>query len=338
MSFWHHGGGNQERFERCTQAHPCPVCGRKKFCSVGAWTVACTRVEEGSIRAGENSTGPFWVHPLSPDALARRRDLPATPRHTSTRGPASVLDRAYRAVLSRLPLDEVDRAALAGRGLDGGAILAAQYRSLTERGRSELARAAIDAVGVDLAPTVPGIVWREREDHGYWSLAGWPGLVIPVRDVEGHIVALKVRRRGNVGAHERYTWVSSTSTGGPGPGTPVHVPVLARNLRCDSKRLVITEGELKADVSTALSGVPVIGVPGVGTWPSAVEVARVWGARRVDVAFDNDARTKRAVADAQRALVAALRVAGFDVGLPRWPERFKGLDDYLAARSQGMVA
>lgn len=330
-------GATRERFERCTPARPCPVCGRKKFCSVGAYTVVCTREAEGALHSGENAIGVFYVHALDGAAIAARVARgPVAHHQTSARAPADVLDRAYRAVLSRLTLADDDRAGLVARGLDAGAIVGAQYRSLPERGRAALARVVGEAVGVDLAPTVPGVVWREGERGGYWSLAGWPGLVIPVRDLDGRVVALKIRRTGECASYERYTWVSSTSTAGPGPGAPVHVPAAALALRgcTGAQRLVITEGELKADVATHLSGVPVIGVPGVGAWPAAVEVARVWGAARVDVAFDNDARTNKAVADAQEKLVRALRACGFEVGLPRWPERFKGLDDYLLARSR----
>lgn len=327
----------RERFERCTPARPCPVCGRKKFCSVGAYTVVCTREAEGALHSGENAIGVFYVHALDGAAIAARVARgPVAHHQTSARAPADVLDRAYRAALSRLTLADDDRAGLVARGLDAGAIAAAGYRSLPERGRAALARAVTEAVGVDLAPTVPGIVWREGERGGYWSFAGWPGLVIPVRDIDGRVVALKIRRSGACEPWERYTWVSSTSTNGPGPGAPVHVPAAALALRgrTGAQRLVITEGELKADVATHLSGVPVVGVPGVGAWPAAVEVARVWGATRVDVAFDNDARTNKAVADAQEKLVRALRACGFEVGLPRWPEKHKGLDDYLLARSR----
>ena len=329
-------GATRERFERCTPARPCPVCGRKKFCSVGAYTVVCTSVEEGSLSTGENDVGTYYVHALDPAALAARAARgPVAHHQTSTRAGADVLDRAYLAVLAQMRLADDDRAGLVARGLDTGAIVGAQYRSLPERGRAALARVVTEAVGVDLAPTVPGVVWRENERGGYWSLAGWPGLVIPVRDLDGRVVALKIRRTGACEPWERYTWVSSTSTNGPGPGAPVHVPVAARAAAgSGAHRLVITEGELKADVATHLSGTPVVGVPGVGAWPAAVEVARAWGAARVDVAFDSDARTKPAVADAQRKLVAALRACGFETGLLRWPEPHKGIDDYLLARSR----
>lgn len=329
----------RERFERCTPARPCPVCGRKKFCSVGAYTVVCTREAEGALHSGENTIGTYYVHALDGAAIAARAARgPVAHHQTSARAPADVLDRAYRAVLARLTLADDDRAGLVARGLDAGAIVGAQYRSLPERGRAALARVVGEAVGVDLAPTVPGVVWRENERGGYWSLAGWPGLVIPVRDLDGRVVALKIRRTGECASYERYTWVSSTSTAGPGPGAPVHVPVAARALRATAARLVITEGELKADVSTALSGVPVVGVPGVGAWPAAVEVARGWGAARVDVAFDMDARCNKAVADAQGRLVAALRACGFETGLLRWTEKHKGIDDFLLARARGQVA
>lgn len=100
-------------------------------------------------------------------------------------------------------------------------------------------------------------------------------------------------------------------------------------------RLIVTEGELKADVATALSGCAVVSIPGVGSWAKAVDVAKAWEPSKVAVALDMDAMTKPPVAQAARSLVDALRGEGFEVELWRWDPRFKGLDDMLAARSRG---
>ena len=113
----------------------------------------------------------------------------------------------------------------------------------------------------------------------------------------------------------------------------MHVPRAALELR--HRPLVITEGELKADVSTALCGRPVVSLPGVGAWRMALDVVDAWGAPEVAVAFDADARSNHNVARALVCLVDALRASGARVSTWRWDGPAKGLDDYLCAKRRG---
>lgn len=61
---------------RVTRQHPCPVCGRPKYCVLlhGARLVLCTRVEVGSKRPSRDGSG--WLHVL--------QDNPTTTRGTRT--------------------------------------------------------------------------------------------------------------------------------------------------------------------------------------------------------------------------------------------------------------
>ena len=101
--------------------------------------------------------------------------------------------------------------------------------------------------------------------------------------------------------------------------------------------LAAIEGELKADVSTALLDAPVVSLPGVGSWRLALDAAARWRPREVCVALDMDSAHNAHVARAASHLVDALRDAGHRTALWRWDGRFKGLDDYLAARRRGEV-
>src|SRR5205814_2356408 len=75
----------------------------------------------------------------------------------------------------------------------------------------------------------------------------------------------------------------------------------------------ITEGELKADVAAALSGVLTISVPGVSAWRGALSVLRTLAPARVVLAFDADAATNPHVARAAEATAEALAVEGWEV-------------------------
>jgi hypothetical protein len=72
----------------------------------------------------------------------------------------------------------------------------------------------------------------------------------------------------------------------------------------------ITEGALKADVAHALTGLPTLGLPGVGTWRPVLSILRELGAQTARLALDTDAAKKAPVARALAALTEALQRAG----------------------------
>ena len=175
---------------------------------------------------------------------------------------------------------------------------------------------------------IPGLRLAERGSQRWWTLAGAPGLLIPVRDFQARIVALKVRA-DDPGERPKYTTVSSAKHGGPSPGAQVHVP-RHDGPRSDTVRL--TEGELKADVATALSSVLTIAVPGVSMWRKALPVLQSLQAQRVLLAFDSDWRTNPYVAQALAQAACALVKAGYEVQVEDWEApQGKGIDDLLAA-------
>jgi hypothetical protein len=194
-------------------------------------------------------------------------------------------------------------------------------------GRAALARRLVEQWGADVCARIPGLYVAEREDRRWWSLAGAPGLLIPVRDLEGRIVALKIRADAP-GDGPRYTLLSSTRYGGPGPGAQVHVP-----LHIGAHDVVrVTEGELKADIATALSGMLTLSLPGVAHWAAVVPVLAGLHPRQVLLAFDADWRTNRQVALALGHIALALLRAGYALQTEDWaPAQGKGIDDLLAA-------
>jgi hypothetical protein len=151
--------------------------------------------------------------------------------------------------------------------------------------------------------------------------------LIPCRDVQGRIVALKVRR-DEPGDGPKSVYLSSAKHGGPGPGSPCHVPA---GISGPAVTVRLTEGEFKADIATALNCQPTISAASGGNWPSCLPVLKALGAKTVHLAFDGDAATNRHVADALADCSAKLRSEGFDVKIERWPVEHKGIDDALAA-------
>src|SRR5262249_33765594 len=135
--------------------------------------------------------------------------------------------------------------------------------------------------------------------------AGLRGLLIPVRDLLGHILALQVRQDGG---DTRYLWVSSAGGNGPSPGSPCHVPL---GVTAPAPEVRVTEGPLKADLAFIFSRLPTLGVPGVGNWKSAPDLLKRARAEKVYISFDMDG--KKGTYTAAEALAFRLADMGFHV-------------------------
>jgi len=272
----------------------------------------------------------YWLYRLDGHVPYRRsiNELPSQPQ--AERADPLALDHVYRALLATLPLSPPHRQALRQRGLSDREMVRRLYRTLPPHSRATRARQMVEHFGAEVCARIPGLYRAERGRQQWWSLAGVPGLLIPVREMDGRIVALKVRA-DHPGEGPKYTYLSSTKHGGPGPGAPVHVPLHALSPGAPVR---ITEGELKADVATVLSGVLAIAVPGVALWRQVLSLLDVLQPTGVRLAFDSDWRQNPHVARALAQATQALVEAGHAVWVETWDaSQGKGIDDVLAAGS-----
>jgi hypothetical protein len=136
---------------------------------------------------------------------------------------------------------------------------------------------------------------------------------VPVRDLQGRIQALKIRRA----SEPKYVYLTGGDNG-PSSGSPVHVPL---GIAGPSTIVRVTEGELKADVCTVLDPVPTIGVPGVTQWRGVHPVLKSLGAATIVLAYDSpDVHTKPPVFEQAESFWQALKGEGFQVELEDWYE------------------
>ena len=292
-----------------TSESPCPICTRTTWCGVSddRRTVICRRVSFGCRTLATDRAGvPYFIHNLEslddPGRLGRcsreTRNSSSRTRRT-TLSPAQ-LDVGYRAILGALHLADGHRTSLIQRGLTTEQVDQGGYKSLPSSGRHELGAAVLGALPVALARELPGLAAPGIGGGTEWRCVGASGLVVPVRNIDGLIIALKVRR-DSTGSGPKYVYVSSSRVGGASPGAPAHVPIFAAANR-DKCRL--TEGELKSDIATVLSGMRTISVSGAGNWRTALPILHELGVKSVRLAFDADARRNPHVA---LALVQAAR-------------------------------
>jgi predicted P-loop ATPase len=105
-----------------------------------------------------------------------------------------------------------------------------------------------------------------------------------------------------------------------------------------SQPILITEGAKKAGAALS-AGFAAISLPGVSTGGKLgrlrPELANfcIYG-RRVYLAFDMDLHSKKAVQIALQSLARMIRATGATVYILEWPEKYKGLDDWIASGGQ----
>ena len=223
-----------------------------------------------------------------------------------------------------LTLDPKHRAELRGRGMPDTEIDRRGYRSLPPEGppwtREDLARRLADIHGVETLLGVPGIVRRTSKTTGktYLTIAGMAGMLIPVRDLAGRLIALLDKPDKPPSPSVKYLWITSARDRGPGPGAPAHVPLTMPSAPVAKGGIVcVYEGVLKSDVAAALDPerLPAVGIPGHNGWPKAIPILRAMAPRVVRYfpdpdAWDPDPR-KASIGASLRAFWAALKSEGF---------------------------
>lgn len=162
-----------------------------------------------------------------------------------------------------------------------------------------------------------------------------PGVYIPVKDAQGRIRGIQLRRDEG---GPRYIWLSTPPdkfAGGASSGAPVHFSRPER-IR-ETGQALITEGALKASIISYFLDCGVIGVAGVSTFTEdfGEQLKTDFPEQRhVRIAYDNDWQHKREVRKALFRLQSTLRRAGLRWSVRKWPDAWKGYDDFLAATVQ----
>lgn len=316
---------------RVSRQQPCPVCQKTHGCLLYENYVVCLRVP--SDQPAQGGLGG-WRHSLHEPELYRAVLSNFSQPSSERLAPAATLDKVYRALHSNLSLSAHHKKHLTQeRQLSAESILARGYQSWGQGDRllrSRLAEVLHDLFG-GVVLDVPGFLLREQS-RTYLTLGGPAGILLPVRNAEDQIVAHQIRtdRPGDSG---KYVWLSSTSRGGPGPGSPVHV---SRPLQpTSSGRVWLTEGPLKADIASERLGEVVLALPGVQAdrhfLPTLQKLQERGEIQELVIALDSDWHEKPAVAGARLKLAEAAARQGIPVWLADWTINLKGLDDLLLA-------
>ncbi len=318
------------------RTNPCPECGHGDgwcYASADARYTFCRRVQGARAIVREDVRGQEYYLTRNDGAAEGIDDTAPAPPHPAwreTAADADTRDRVYRALLSRLGLSGEHTRHLRQRGLPGSVIERNGYATLpaAEGERNAVVRELVQSIGALYLLDVPG--FYKRNGSKGTRLAGAPGILIPVRDELGRVVACLIRIDEARDGGGKYRWLSAPpDTIGCGPGLCLHIPLHESGNRSVVR---ITEGPLKADVATALSGVLTLGLAGVGAWKLALPTLQAFKPSKVLVAFDVDARTNPHVARPLSRITQTLQNEGYTTALEVWPASAgKGIDDVLAA-------
>lgn len=227
----------------------------------------------------------------------------------------------YTALLAKLSLASDHRQNLLSRGLSPEEIDRLGYRTTPVIGMAAIAK-QLQYEGYYLSG-VPGFY---RMENGTWTfISESRGILIPVRDMEGRVQGLQIRR-DNV-TRRKFRWVSSIGKpdGCKAEGW-IHISGSIR------PTIILIEGPMKADIVHFLTGQTVVAVAGVNTLAQLEPVLttmREGGVCRIMTAFDMDMLTNPHVQNGYNNLTGILDSAGFAYGTYVWDPKYKGLDDYV---------
>ena len=301
-----------ENFRRVNRQNPCPICGRTDWCLIGASGTICPRTPSDRLFG---SAG-FW-HPLGSSKPAEYHSKP------SPKAPPEVLDEVYRYQLKQLSLSSAHRSHLIARGMSEEEIKLDGYKTFPSSEYYEIAAKLVDKFGISTMNQIPGFAIKKGRYGSYPTIISPPGIAIPIRNVQGQIIGIQIRTDQN----GKYRWMSSGNHGGVSSGSPAHYAPGEK-----VKEVWITEGAIKANMSSRRLRRPFISVAGAGAWRSSglFEYLRDIGkVKRVVIAYDMDRKDNPFVAHFSGELLSDLSKEGYKAKTAFWLRELKGIDDFL---------
>lgn len=240
----------------------------------------------------------------------------------------SVRDHTYREMLQLLALSSAHIEALKKRGLSDEHIDALGYKSLP-RDRKQLCKKLLQKGCI--LEGVPGFF---KDKQGNWTLNVFgTGIFVPFRNCKEQIQFMQIRTDNPKEDGQRYFALSSS---GKEQGTGAKTWVHARKGSEDWKEVCITEGALKADVASALSGksfLAVAGVNNLGDLPRVLRDLTLSGLEKVHLCYDMDKVDNERVLEGEAKIKEMLEILRVPYDVVEWSGE-KGIDDWLYANKK----
>lgn len=238
----------------------------------------------------------------------------------------SIRHQTYSEMLSLLTLTPMHRETLKKRGLNDEQIDFLGYKSIP-RDRKQLCKKLLQKGCI--LEGVPGFFIDKQGD---WTLNVFgTGIFVPFRNGREEIQFMQIRTDRPKEDGQRYFALSSTGKSqGSGAKTWVH----ARKGVDGWKEVFITEGALKADVASCLSGksfIAVAGVNNLGDLPRALKDLTYAGLEKAFLCYDMDKVDNVRVLEGEAKIKEMLEILRIPYNEVVWSGE-KGIDDWLSSK------
>lgn len=244
------------------------------------------------------------------------------------------IDRVYRFFLSQLSLSSKHKQNLLNRGLNEETIRKNGYKTLisykNKKKRQEIIRAILNHFKSEtVLEGIPGFFKTEDK----WDFMASDGFLIPLLNEYQQLYAFQVRLDKSFSDGRKYIYFSSSKyEGSPSVYGGIHV----RRYEGSSTYL-ITEGALKGDVASFLTGSNIITIQGIGaSHDNVVEYLTKNNIEKVKFAPDMDFTSNEKVRNSTIALYKKITENKIYVEILSWASLYlqegdivKGIDDYL---------
>lgn len=229
----------------------------------------------------------------------------------------------YTRLLDKLTLSKKHREDLHKRGLSDEQIKNLGYKSAPVYPRTlEIPRLIIEE-GISVAG-VPGFC-KTKDGRKWWISNESTGILIPVRDIAGRIQGLKIRLDDTKDG--KFRWLSSRGRC-EGAGAENWIHISGKIGKC----AIISEGPMKGDIASLMSGLCTIAVAGVNSLEKLkdlLESLKEEGLHTILICFDMDVFKNPHVQNGLENLCRILSEVGLEFKIMMWNSTYKGIDDYL---------
>lgn len=248
--------------------------------------------------------------------------------------------KVYDEYIKALGLKDSERLDLKKRGLNEEQIKKAQYSTKQINTTLDTANALgrLKTSGMNL-DNVPGFFVDDKTGHNNQSKVS--GLLIPVRDYNGHIASLlcrndkaKIGKSGKI-ENKYIAFSSAGKTKGNKVRQTTHCPIIkGAAIECDSTSIRITEGVLKADVATAIGDKYCIGMQGLNIQDDLPVILNELEIQELVIAIDAGEDDNFDILRCKAKLVKLCRDIGIDFKIEIWDIKCgKGIDDVLSNKN-----
>ena len=310
----------------------CNKCGEH-----GSYLKLYSKITGNSFKKAQEDINSGW-HNMSSDekkmicAIGEEEDEP----------PSGILSRDlfYTVCLNSCGIKDEHKADLLRRGLDEKSITDYKIKSFDEAVMTNCFNSVakrVEGLPYISSVRIPGFY---MDEDGVMKCVSNEGYMIPVLNRKGLISCIQIRHFEGDVKEKKYTYLSSKYKNlgvGVSGCENVHYAGFSFTEEATPRCVNLTEGCLKADVASFLSGrafIAIMGVNNTSQLSDELRYLKEHGTEEINICLDMDYRDKPQVAKALENIKRIIESCGLKYNMLVWPEEYKGIDDYLLSRKK----